>query len=603
MRTLFLLLLLSQNGPNMAGPSTAIVGDKLVDGRACLLGAQCKSGFCTDSVCCNTACSGDCAACSVAAGGSTDGVCANYASGSTGSPSCSPYECSGGANCSTTCAADSDCVSGYYCNATVCTIQVAQGGACSVANACTSGFCADSKCCNTACVGGCAGCSVAAGADSDGTCKTYADANVGSPSCTPYLCDGSALTCPTTCAADVDCSAGYLCVANACVVDYVWRLLWTPISAGNECDGTWPAGVVAPATTFTVTRAHTGGDTATCEKADGTIVTMAGNTPRIGGWGIWAEGFSANGIGSSASLVGWTTCVNATITSNTTVSPDGTTTADEMTSTSAGGYCEINGGTSTGNTVYSLFVKTASGTQAYDMSVWDVVAATEKFTAAYTATTSWPHMHARPFLRGSGSGANAKWWRIYPGGKSGTGTLIIWGTQKETGSARIGPTSYIPTTGSGVNRNADIIAFPNPLTFPTTAGRVTYDYVTTGQYTTANLTVFNAMVATNGIQLLAEPGNKRLRFYYAGANNRNHDFAAAWTNGSTVRVVQSWTCTSPDTCLVSTVDGIAPTGNGNSFDSPAAAGAGTFHVGSDGTNTTCAILNRICFSASATGCQ
>lgn len=48
-------------------------------GVACAAGAECASGFCVDSVCCDTACAGgttDCRACSVAAGAGADGVCA-----------------------------------------------------------------------------------------------------------------------------------------------------------------------------------------------------------------------------------------------------------------------------------------------------------------------------------------------------------------------------------------------------------------------------------------------------------------------------------------------------------------------------------------------
>lgn len=48
-------------------------------GASCSSNAQCSSGFCVDSKCCNTACGGttltDCQACSVARGATADGVC------------------------------------------------------------------------------------------------------------------------------------------------------------------------------------------------------------------------------------------------------------------------------------------------------------------------------------------------------------------------------------------------------------------------------------------------------------------------------------------------------------------------------------------------
>lgn len=52
---------------------------KSATGASCSTNAQCESGFCVDSKCCNTACGGgvttDCQACSVARGAASDGVC------------------------------------------------------------------------------------------------------------------------------------------------------------------------------------------------------------------------------------------------------------------------------------------------------------------------------------------------------------------------------------------------------------------------------------------------------------------------------------------------------------------------------------------------
>ena len=52
---------------------------KLPDGAPCAAAAQCVSGFCVDSVCCDSACGGgiaaDCQACSTRAGGAKNGVC------------------------------------------------------------------------------------------------------------------------------------------------------------------------------------------------------------------------------------------------------------------------------------------------------------------------------------------------------------------------------------------------------------------------------------------------------------------------------------------------------------------------------------------------
>jgi hypothetical protein len=88
------------------------------------------------------------------------------------------------------------------------------GDACNAATECASGFCADGVCCNGACAGACDACNLAT---SKGTCKLVAKGSAGSPSCNPYLCNGTAAVCPVSCAADADCAAGAWCSGGACV--------------------------------------------------------------------------------------------------------------------------------------------------------------------------------------------------------------------------------------------------------------------------------------------------------------------------------------------------------------------------------------------------
>lgn len=51
------------------------------NGAACTLNTHCQSGFCADGVCCSSACSGVCKACSAAKTGGADGTCANVTAG------------------------------------------------------------------------------------------------------------------------------------------------------------------------------------------------------------------------------------------------------------------------------------------------------------------------------------------------------------------------------------------------------------------------------------------------------------------------------------------------------------------------------------------
>lgn len=65
--------------------ATLIDSSGAPSGTLCSIATDCASGFCTDGVCCDTACGAgsatDCQACSVAAGALTDGVCMPFAAG------------------------------------------------------------------------------------------------------------------------------------------------------------------------------------------------------------------------------------------------------------------------------------------------------------------------------------------------------------------------------------------------------------------------------------------------------------------------------------------------------------------------------------------
>lgn len=189
-----------------------------VRGATCSEGRECASGHCVDGVCCDRECDGACEACTIAAGGHSNGTC-SFAVGS-GSPSCSPFACNGaGAQCPVVCSADADCASDHRCESGACVPRLPNGSVCDAGRVCLSGACVDGRCCNEACDGGCQACSVAAGSSADGVCAIVAGsgADSGSGSCAPYVCDGSAPDCPTSCVLDEDCAGDHWCSAGACV--------------------------------------------------------------------------------------------------------------------------------------------------------------------------------------------------------------------------------------------------------------------------------------------------------------------------------------------------------------------------------------------------
>jgi len=261
----------------------------LPSGSACTGASQCASGYCVDGVCCSTACTGLCQACSVAKKGSgvdgecgaikdgsdpdaecTDqgaascqndgqcngaGACRKYAKGTscgattcvgnnatgqvcdgfgscvtdTTGTDCSPYLCKSSA-CANPCANDLDCVSGNFCESGTCKAKQANGATCGGANACISGYCVDGVCCNSACTGLCQACSVTKkGGGTGGDCGPIKTGTDPDSEC--------AATAKSTCGTDGSCNGagacrvwakGTVCGADVCVGNS---------QTGKSCDG------------------------------------------------------------------------------------------------------------------------------------------------------------------------------------------------------------------------------------------------------------------------------------------------------------------------------------------------------------------------------
>jgi hypothetical protein len=267
----------------------------------CVLDHECTTGHCADGVCCDTACAGQCQACtatkkgaapdgtcgSIKAGTDPDGECADqgaascgtngvcngagacqlYTAGtvctlascsgssavlakscdglgnclSNGSVACSPYACLNG-NCLTSCTSNAQCLTGFYCTSSsggTCQPLKGQGATCGAPSECASGFCVDNFCCDQVCSGGCQACSNALTTKPSGTC---APISAGQPAKS-----GCATTAASTCGTDGNCNgagncedwpASTQCSAKSCTGT-------TQTNAAN-CTG---AGACATATT------------------------------------------------------------------------------------------------------------------------------------------------------------------------------------------------------------------------------------------------------------------------------------------------------------------------------------------------------------------
>lgn len=204
-----------KNGSNAV--QTAELLDLSILGTGCSYNTDCRSGFCADSVCCNSLCGASCDACNLSG---TVGSCGSVPAGTVPNPSCSGFLCNGSnAACPATCSADSQCAMGYYCSdgsPRVCRAKEAVGVACTRNEVCANSRCIDGFCCDSPCGGECDVCSATLGASANGTCTKIS--GPGSPTCAPqgYVCRGTTSGCPNTCSTDDHCALGFACVGGTC---------------------------------------------------------------------------------------------------------------------------------------------------------------------------------------------------------------------------------------------------------------------------------------------------------------------------------------------------------------------------------------------------
>ena len=148
-------------------------------GTACTAGTECTSGFCVDGVCCNTACTGVCTACSAAMKGQgADGTCGNVAAGLNPNSDCTMMPAS---TCGTTGVCDGTGACQLYAAGTTCAAPSCNGETHTNAS----------------------------------TCDGLGNCNAGTmTSCSPYVCTVGG--CKTSCASDADCIATDFCSGGVC---------------------------------------------------------------------------------------------------------------------------------------------------------------------------------------------------------------------------------------------------------------------------------------------------------------------------------------------------------------------------------------------------
>jgi hypothetical protein len=164
---------------------------------------------------------------------------------------------------------------------------------------------------------------------------------------------------------------------------------------------------------------------------------------------------------------------NVAATADTTIAPDGTTTADTLTASSVSGFTwQVVSFTGNGDKTMSCFVKagtaatsvvqirdaTAIANRGYFIITWTagVPSVVRLTTGTVLGVDAFPDGWYRLRLLASNVvAANSNQYRFLPDTTAGTGTVIVWGVQAENGAFA---TSYIPTTTTSLTRNADVVS-------------------------------------------------------------------------------------------------------------------------------------------------
>ena len=249
-------------------------------GASCSADHECESGFCSDGVCCASDCGNaldDCRACSVAAGGNTDGLCTALTAAAAPGVTCRAAQsvcdiaevCMAG---NQACPSEVVAMAGITCNAQV--------GVCDVAEVCDgiNPTCpADAVRPNTHMCGSasCTGGVETAAVNCNGTDKTCPSGMM--TNCSPYICGASA--CLSSCVDDDDCASSAYCAAGSCVAKLANG---TACSTGTQCtSGICADGVCCDgACTAQCEACNVSGSLGTCSPVTGTPVT--GRTPCAG---------------------------------------------------------------------------------------------------------------------------------------------------------------------------------------------------------------------------------------------------------------------------------------------------------------------------------
>jgi hypothetical protein len=278
-------------------------------------------------------------------------------------------------------------------------------------------------------------------------------------------------------------SRGILNIPPPAPVDpAIFRFMETAPTAEEQCAGTSLVGTRGESITFTRSSA------AFCTTSSGTLAQLSSNQPRVEAWGLLMEPAATNILLRSQEFDNATWVKErSSISANTQVAPDGTTTADTLTDTTDNNtHRAFQGAITVSNgAVHTLSCFAKAGTANWIRLSNGADSRWGKFNVSTCAIGGLSNATTRVQQFGNGwcrasmtyfTASTSEFPIVYMGtteaqaGASYVGsgsTVHLWGCQLETGNTA---TSYVATSGSSVTRNADSALVATTASWPKGAG-------------------------------------------------------------------------------------------------------------------------------------
>lgn len=298
---------------------------------------------------------------------------------------------------------------------------------------------------------------------------------------------------------------------------------------------------------LSLTRATTG----YAQRADGQWDVFASGQLRQATKGLLVEAAATNLVLQSQTIdnAAWQQSGTSTVTANTTIAPDGTTTADSLIEDTTNGLhgrypsAAIN---ISANTVYTYSVFIKAGARSfvyipvyntdftqYFWAEWNLTtgavanSGTSGANAVLSATAITAFANGWYLLSLSGkvdAASTSAWPTVYPEsavsvsgyvGSNGQTALILWNAQLEAGAFA---TSPILTTSAAVTRNADAVTLTVPTQIVMSGGALFVEWDAVPGAVAATGAIFKATVdGNNSILLTRTSGNKLSWIVTSGA--------------------------------------------------------------------------------------